>query len=88
MSCFFITSHVQASYGSLRYGLYSPIKDALAPGVEKKDMPLGKKILAGGLSGTLAQGIGDPTHPSSSAYCVRELRTDSTLACHQQIPAT
>jgi len=50
----------QASYGSLRYGLYSPIKDALAPGVEKKDMPLGKKILAGGLSGTLAQGIANP----------------------------
>ena len=50
----------QASYGSLRYGLYGPIKDRLAPGVAKQDLPLGYKILAGGLSGTLAQGVANP----------------------------
>jgi hypothetical protein len=50
----------QASYGSLRYGLYSPIKDLLAPGVAKSDLPLGYKILAGGLSGTIAQAAANP----------------------------
>jgi hypothetical protein len=50
----------QASYGSLRYGLYSPIKDLLAPNVAKKDLPLGYKILAGGLSGTIAQAAANP----------------------------
>lgn len=50
----------QASYGSLRYGLYSPIRDALAPEVDKKDLPLHYKILAGGLSGTIAQGFANP----------------------------
>lgn len=50
----------QASYGSLRYGLYAPIRDRLAPGVAKKDLPLHYKILAGGLSGTVAQGFANP----------------------------
>ena len=50
----------QASYGSLRYGLYSPIKDMLAPGVAKKDLSIGYKILAGGLSGTVAQMLANP----------------------------
>jgi len=50
----------QASYGSLRYGLYSPIKDVVAPGVPKQDMGIGTKILAGGLSGTLAQAVANP----------------------------
>ena len=50
----------QASYGSLRYGLYAPIKDLLAPGVAKQDLPLGYKILAGGLSGTVAQAAANP----------------------------
>jgi hypothetical protein len=48
------------SYGSLRYGLYSPIKDLLAPGVAKNDLPIGYKILAGGLSGTIAQAAANP----------------------------
>ncbi len=42
----------QCSYGSLRYGLYAPIRDRLAPGVAKKDLPLPYKILAGGMSGS------------------------------------
>ena len=50
----------QCFYGSLRYGLYAPIKDILAPGVPKNELPLGYKILAGGLSGTLAQAVANP----------------------------
>jgi hypothetical protein len=50
----------QASYGSLRYGLYSPIKDLLAPGVPKNELSLGYKILAGGISGTVAQMLANP----------------------------
>lgn len=50
----------QCFYGSLRYGLYGPIKDVLAPGVDKSELPLGYKILAGGLSGTLAQAVANP----------------------------
>ena len=30
----------QATYGSMRYGFYAPIKDLIQPGVSKKDMPL------------------------------------------------
>eukprot|EP00940_MAST-03C_sp_MAST-3C-sp2_P000283 g283.t1 len=51
----------QCTYGGLRYGLYSPIKDVLAPGVAKKDLPLSLKIVAGGISGTLAQAMANPT---------------------------
>ena len=50
----------QASYGGLRYGLYGPIKEVPAPGVEKHDLPLHLKVLAGGLSGTIAQGCANP----------------------------
>ena len=50
----------QATYGSMRYGLYHPIKERLAPGVAKADLPLHTKILAGGLSGTIAQAIANP----------------------------
>jgi solute carrier family 25 (mitochondrial uncoupling protein), member 8/9 len=50
----------QCFYGGLRYGLYGPIKEKLAPGVPKKDLPLSLKILAGGLSGTVSQGLANP----------------------------
>lgn len=50
----------QCFYGGLRYGLYSPIKEGLAPGVEKRDLPLSLKIAAGGLSGTISQAIANP----------------------------
>lgn len=50
----------QCFYGSMRYGLYAPIKNVLAPGVAKEDMTLGTKMLAGGLSGTLAQAVANP----------------------------
>ena len=39
----------QCFYGGARYGLYGPIKDFLAPGVPKAELPLSTKILAGGL---------------------------------------
>ena len=50
----------QATYGSMRYGLYSPIKEKLAPGVAKRDLPLYKKILAGALSGGISGAICNP----------------------------
>jgi len=50
----------QASYGSMRYGFYSPIKDAIAPGVAKKDLSLHHKIIAGGLSGAFSSAIANP----------------------------
>eukprot|EP00658_Telonema_sp_P-2_P042700 TRINITY_DN30695_c0_g1_i1.p1 TRINITY_DN30695_c0_g1~~TRINITY_DN30695_c0_g1_i1.p1 ORF type:complete len:287 (-),score=60.77 TRINITY_DN30695_c0_g1_i1:283-1143(-) len=50
----------QCFYGSLRYGLYAPLKDMVAPGVPKSEMWLGHKILAGGLAGTLAQAVANP----------------------------
>ena len=48
----------QCSYGGLRYGLYAPIKNQLAPG--QTELPLHIKILAGGLSGTIAQAVANP----------------------------
>ena len=48
----------QFLYGGLRYGLYAPIKDVLAPG--QTSLPLHLKILAGGLSGTIAQAMANP----------------------------
>ena len=48
--------------GSLRYGLYSPIKDAIGfRGVEKRDIPLWGKVIAGSLSGTFSSIIANPT---------------------------
>ena len=52
----------QASYGSLKYGLYTPIKRAIAgPGGDAEHLPLTHKILAGALSGSIAQGVANPT---------------------------
>lgn len=50
----------QATYGSMRYGFYTPIKELLAPGVEKQDLHLGHKITAGALSGALSSAICNP----------------------------
>lgn len=50
----------QATYGSLRYGLYEPIKTAF--GVRRGEYcPLWKKILAGTLSGALSSSLCNPT---------------------------
>lgn len=51
----------QATYGSMRYGLYTPIKEMLAPGVSKKELPLSTKVLAGALSGGISSCICNPT---------------------------
>lgn len=53
----------QATYGSLRFGLYSPIRNCLGvqPGTPQTEIPLWKKILAGGTSGALASAVANPT---------------------------
>merc|ERR1719331_3505933 len=50
----------QSTYGSLRYGLYGPIKNSLGikPG---EPVPLWKKIVAGGTAGAVASAIANPT---------------------------
>jgi solute carrier family 25 uncoupling protein 8/9 len=50
----------QSTYGSLRYGLYGPIKGSLGikPG---EPVPLWKKIVAGGAAGGIASAVANPT---------------------------
>lgn len=50
----------QSTYGSLRYGLYAPIKNAMGitPG---QPVPLWKKIVAGGAAGAVASAVANPT---------------------------
>jgi len=50
----------QSTYGSLRYGLYGPIKNAMGitPG---QPVPLWKKIVAGGTAGAVASAVANPT---------------------------
>ena len=50
----------QSTYGSLRYGLYGPIKNSM--GIEPgKPVPLWKKIVAGGAAGAVASAVANPT---------------------------
>lgn len=50
----------QSTYGSLRYGLYGPIKDSM--GIKAGEpVPLWKKIVAGGGAGAIASAIANPT---------------------------
>ena len=53
----------QAVYGSLRYGLYAPIRNAIgvSPNVSKDQIPFHLKFIAGGSSGALASFIANPT---------------------------
>jgi solute carrier family 25 uncoupling protein 8/9 len=53
----------QSTYGSLRYGLYGPIRDSLGvkAGTPKTEIPIWKKILAGGTAGALASAVASPT---------------------------
>ena len=53
----------QSTYGSLRYGLYGPIRDSLGvdPKMPKDQIPLWKKIVAGGGAGAIASAIANPT---------------------------
>jgi solute carrier family 25 uncoupling protein 8/9 len=50
----------QSTYGSMRYGLYGPIKGSLGikPG---EPVPLWKKIVAGGAAGGIASAVANPT---------------------------
>merc|ERR1719326_2542541 len=50
----------QSTYGSLRYGLYGPIKNSLGI-TAGQPVPLWKKILAGGGAGAIASAIANPT---------------------------
>lgn len=50
----------QSTYGSLRYGLYGPIKNSM--GIKAGEpVPLWKKIVAGGSAGAIASAIANPT---------------------------
>merc|ERR1719310_723822 len=50
----------QSTYGSLRYGLYGPIKGTL--GIKAGEpVPLWKKIVAGGGAGAIASAVANPT---------------------------
>ena len=53
----------QATYGSLRYGLYQPIRDSLGvpAGTPAAQIPLWKKVVAGGCAGALASAAASPT---------------------------
>jgi len=56
----------QSTYGSIRYGLYAPLRDALGAdtgaGVGAGgQLALGKKVVAGAAAGALASGIANPT---------------------------
>eukprot|EP00980_Cylindrotheca_fusiformis_P002878 scaffold674_cov126-Cylindrotheca_fusiformis.AAC.17 len=53
----------QATYGSIRYGLYTPIRNALGVehGTPKEAIPFWKKFLAGGAAGALASLAANPT---------------------------
>lgn len=50
----------QSTYGSLRYGLYGPIKSSLGI-VPGQPVPLWKKIVAGGAAGAVASAVANPT---------------------------
>lgn len=50
----------QSTYGSLRYGLYGPIKNSLGIKAGEK-VPLYKKIIAGGGAGAIASAVANPT---------------------------
>jgi len=53
----------QSTYGSMRYGFYTPIRDLLGvdPNKPKTEIPLWKKIVAGAGSGAIASALANPT---------------------------
>lgn len=53
----------QSTYGSMRYGFYTPIRDLLGvdPSKPKSEIPLWKKIVAGAGSGAVASALANPT---------------------------
>lgn len=52
----------QSTYGSLRYGLYAPIRNMLGVDPTRpKEIPMWKKVVAGAAAGAIASGIANPT---------------------------
>jgi hypothetical protein len=51
----------EGSYSTIRLGAYDPVKEMLGSGQTGLDMPLWKKIVAGGLSGSVGAAIANPT---------------------------
>ena len=53
----------QSTYGSMRYGFYAPIRDALGvkPGTPKHEIPIYKKVLAGAGAGAISSAAANPT---------------------------
>merc|ERR550537_1902684 len=52
----------QSTYGSLRYGLYTPLRDMLGVDPRRpKEIALWKKLVAGAGAGAIASGIANPT---------------------------
>lgn len=53
----------QSTYGSLRYGLYGPIRNSLGvtPGTPASEIPIWKKIVAGSAAGAISSAAANPT---------------------------
>jgi|TARA_B100000524_G_scaffold346895_1_gene247868 solute carrier family 25 uncoupling protein 8/9 len=53
----------QSTYGSLRYGLYGPIRNSLGvvPGTPASEIPIWKKIIAGSAAGAISSAVANPT---------------------------
>lgn len=52
----------QSTYGSMRYGLYMPIRNMLGVDPSRpKEIPLWKKVIAGASAGAIASGLANPT---------------------------
>ena len=53
----------QATYGSMRYGLYTPIRNFIGvdPDVPKSEIPIVQKIAAGAGAGAIASFLANPT---------------------------
>jgi solute carrier family 25 (mitochondrial carrier), member 14/30 len=51
----------EMSYSSIRFGLYAPIKKFLIGETSPAEVPLWKKIVAGGLAGGVGSAIANPT---------------------------
>jgi hypothetical protein len=51
----------QATYGTIRYGAYEPIKGIIAGDTPKADLAMWQKLVAGTLSGAISSSLANPT---------------------------
>jgi len=51
----------QSTYGSMRYGFYTPFKRLLGVPDDAKNVPLWKKVTAGSAAGALSSIVANPT---------------------------